>query len=1082
MIDRFQLHAVRGAILVMLLAFVLQCGCTRSRYRVQADREANYLVREKSLGTPWEVPDAFTIDPDARSRFFDPTDPDYPTLPPAGPRLYEYQLPELNGRGSGQASDSELETLPRVPPDGSGEQGELPSAPVPEPLVPPSPQGRSDQSSRSGSDSGAWNEEQASATTRDESIQLVAHMDRAARSPAMRGPGGGTSPGRGGLLDDATQTVAWQTDRKPESDPFEAFIQELEESRYNVEGIELPAVQKRFWEDVPPDCLALMLDFESVRRQYAESYEQPPADRLRDQSARATLPDLFELALLNSREYQRQKESLYQAALDVALERYAYATKFSVHGATVDTTFTHARNAGTTVNSLSAPTSLAGNKTLATGGTLVGQFANQVLLTFNGPTGFAADVSSGLLFEVTQHVFQRDIVLESLIQSERDLVYAARDFARYRKTFFLRVAESYYEILRSYRTIEISAQNYFDQVITLQRALMEQESGIRNAPSMVDLNQFERSTLSALSTLIADCNSLEDRLDRLKVLIGIPTETRLNVDLQELQQLTLRDTIEVNRERAARWLGRLENLRGAEDINTAGILAADYSLTERLSYWLWQRNRLDEARQIFKQHVMFRLNAARVDLQSARQDLQGSMAGAREALREAAIDELEDQPVDEPIIRLWQLLDVIESQLALIDQQMRYAAAMDIELDEVENPRGKLESYRKQYQENLDFEALFAGADTEPSEQSEEDDQIKLTDESIRELTESATQLLSKAETLGQSLDNVLFGQAVATVPEEEILRKTDELMEFAERTFSEADGGLPPLDIGVDEAMVTALVQRLDLMNQRGALADDWRTIKIAADELKSNFNIGASQRFDTDTNRPFSFSSDNARTQLQLSYDLPLNRKAERNRYRRSLIQYNAGLRELMEFKDNIKLNVRSQMRDLTQARIRYPLFVSQAALAEEQVLNIQLQIISGLGARALELLDAYGGARTALGSMVDARINYIVQRARFALELEAMMLDDSGYWPEINDPQYQPEANSTYPENAGSAYGTFPSYLKVSREYRRMLNYPPPTERGDTPPEPGRTQLETVPDDTPAGASLESNATQVQDADNS
>lgn len=139
-----------------------------------------------------------------------------------------------------------------------------------------------------------------------------------------------------------------------------------------------------------------------------------------------TLPALFELALLNSREYQRQKEVLYQAALDVSIERFAYATKFSVRGATVDTTYTHSRVGGATVNSLAVPSTFAGDKVLATGGTLVGQFANDILLTFNGPSGFAADVSSDLLFEVTQRVFQRDILLEPLIQSERNLVYAAQ--------------------------------------------------------------------------------------------------------------------------------------------------------------------------------------------------------------------------------------------------------------------------------------------------------------------------------------------------------------------------------------------------------------------------------------------------------------------------------------------------------------------------------------------------------------------------------------------------------------------------------------------------------------------------------
>ena len=50
--------------------------------------------------------------------------------------------------------------------------------------------------------------------------------------------------------------------------------------------------------------------------------------------------------------------------------------------------------------------------------------------------------------------------------------------------------------------------------------------------------------------------------------------------LTELEQLTLRDMIEVNREQVRRWQVELETLR-AKDIatNHADILTADYSLS-----------------------------------------------------------------------------------------------------------------------------------------------------------------------------------------------------------------------------------------------------------------------------------------------------------------------------------------------------------------------------------------------------------------------------------------------------------------------------------------------------------------------
>lgn len=183
MTDRFQMHAVQWMVPV-LLALVLHSGCTRSRYRVQADREANYLVREKSLGTPWEVPDSFTIEPDSRSRFYDPTDRDYPTLPPAGPQLYEYELSELSGTRSGRGLTGEggqPETLPAAAPDRPDGQSELPTPPIPDGVVPsqPSPSGESPSDDSSASGPGVGTRipvSQPGGGDSDTAIQLTSHV------------------------------------------------------------------------------------------------------------------------------------------------------------------------------------------------------------------------------------------------------------------------------------------------------------------------------------------------------------------------------------------------------------------------------------------------------------------------------------------------------------------------------------------------------------------------------------------------------------------------------------------------------------------------------------------------------------------------------------------------------------------------------------------------------------------------------------------------------------------------------------------------------------------------------------------
>jgi hypothetical protein len=47
-------------------------------------------------------------------------------------------------------------------------------------------------------------------------------------------------------------------------------------------------------------------------------------------------------------------------------------------------------------------------------------------LTFNGPDGFAADVSSDLLLNISQPLLQRDIQFEGLTQSEQRCLCGAR--------------------------------------------------------------------------------------------------------------------------------------------------------------------------------------------------------------------------------------------------------------------------------------------------------------------------------------------------------------------------------------------------------------------------------------------------------------------------------------------------------------------------------------------------------------------------------------------------------------------------------------------------------------------------------
>ena len=76
---------------LITVALVLLSGlpaCRRSDYRERADSEAYELITEKANDPRWSPPDvSIAIDP--RSRMFDPTNPDYPPMPPDDPASNE---------------------------------------------------------------------------------------------------------------------------------------------------------------------------------------------------------------------------------------------------------------------------------------------------------------------------------------------------------------------------------------------------------------------------------------------------------------------------------------------------------------------------------------------------------------------------------------------------------------------------------------------------------------------------------------------------------------------------------------------------------------------------------------------------------------------------------------------------------------------------------------------------------------------------------------------------------------------------------------------------------------------------------
>lgn len=87
-------------------------GCTRVHYHRQANREVTTILDQKNLPGRWGLP-GFRLEYDPRSRYFDPTNPDHPPMPPDDPysHVFMHYVDGKHGARNYHA-DGDLKTLP----------------------------------------------------------------------------------------------------------------------------------------------------------------------------------------------------------------------------------------------------------------------------------------------------------------------------------------------------------------------------------------------------------------------------------------------------------------------------------------------------------------------------------------------------------------------------------------------------------------------------------------------------------------------------------------------------------------------------------------------------------------------------------------------------------------------------------------------------------------------------------------------------------------------------------------------------------------------------------------------------------
>ncbi len=254
----------------------------------------------------------------------------------------------------------------------------------------------------------------------------------------------------------------------------------------------------------------------------------PPTDTLRERllagppEVSLDLLEALRVAAENSREWQDRREALYAVALALTLERWNY----SVHekgtiGAFLEKEAPDAKSAGARSNL-----------------NLVKLFASGLLLTADAGLDFVRDVGTGDGWDAVTHLrlnltqplmrgFGRDIVLEPLTQAERDVIYEARVYERFRHTFSVDVAERFFRVLELQDRLANEEQNHANLIRLRERNEALAEAG---RLTTIQLDQARQEELSAQDQVITARRNLQTALDDFKFFLGLPIETELALE------------------------------------------------------------------------------------------------------------------------------------------------------------------------------------------------------------------------------------------------------------------------------------------------------------------------------------------------------------------------------------------------------------------------------------------------------------------------------------------------------------------------------------------------------------------------
>ncbi|QDV22310.1 TolC family protein [Aureliella helgolandensis] len=659
-----------------------------------------------------------------------------------------------------------------------------------------------------------------------------------------------------------------------------------------------------------------------------------------------TQPLAIDLSLLHSRDYQTQFESVYLTALNLSGNRFEFDTQWfggtSTSFAATGADLGDQRSLNVVSDRLGLTRNLAGG----------GQFATSILnsLFWDFGNGGVQGGSAALVTSFTQPLLRgafRHVRLENLTQSERDLLYAVRDFARFRRTYYVDISTSYLSLLTQVQAIRNSQAN----VQNLRRNLDEHELLVSlEMVSQIQVDQIFQQYQSGRLSLLSSQQNLAASFDGFKFDLGLPPWIPLEIDESLLApfELVSPELLQLQTEAQTLYESLVQFL--PPSIAPEEVLQAGFLEYEQL------RGRVD----------------------ALLPEVEAELAIWQARLERTAASALQQ---DDQLDLQQQLTLAQRTQQSLSDLKTLLNArpAFDRGLRET------LEQYGQP------FTASDVTADGKP----------RL---SLAERITQRTEPLEEADVEGilprEEVDPRIAAWSALQLAVGERLREDISELYVAQTQVRLFLINIDPQAIESESAITFAHQNRLDLMNSKATVMDAFRKVEVAADALESDLSVSGSVALGSDPskNNPFRFDSSANRYRVGVEFDGPLNRLNERNAYRASQIRYQQASRGYMSDRDRVANEVRSILRQLELSRLNFQIARQQLVAATRQVDQAQIDLRRSTQAESnltLFLLQALQGMLDSKNNLISNWIQYRVQKMRLFAALEMLYLDENGVW---------------------------------------------------------------------------------------